>query len=87
MNSLVQANENARATSDILAVSVEGPVGGVIKLIRTTERLKLVMRLRLEQHTSEGGRKLSCVLMLRLMLKCKPKHTEKTDRDVPTSNT
>jgi hypothetical protein len=32
MNSLVQANENARATSDILAVSVEGPVGGVIKL-------------------------------------------------------
>jgi hypothetical protein len=40
MNSLVQANENARATSDILAVSVEGPVGGVIKLIRTTEKAK-----------------------------------------------
>jgi hypothetical protein len=48
MNSLVQANENARATSDILAVSVEGPVGGVIKLIMNPKAKG--MRLRLEQR-------------------------------------
>jgi hypothetical protein len=41
MNSLVQANENARATSDILAVSVEGPVGGVIKLIMNNRKAKV----------------------------------------------
>jgi hypothetical protein len=80
MNSLVQANENARATSDILAVSVEGPVGGVIKLIMNpTEKAKVGDEVEVRATlTSEGGRKLSCVFDVKVDAEIsKPKHTEK----------